>query len=192
MNTLVTTNTWETGSCDTPDTFACEIEPGKTIHSVPKPTEPYHCPSPEYSGISFKLNPESQKCYSFPKTHPDGLNMWNSQPFAKEFCANYSSQLLTIHSEQEQNFISKNLVSGSWLNLHLNTVGDIPAKWDDGSDMDFVNWMESKLHLQLKNTKDRKTNIFIFEIIKNIRNRKICPFYDFIKMYSMCFFLLAD
>jgi len=97
---------WETGSCDSLDAFACEIEPGGTIHSVPKPTEEYHCPSPDDWKISYKLNPESQKCYSFSKNHPDGGNLWKGPEFAREFCSNYTAQLVTIHSEQEQNFIS--------------------------------------------------------------------------------------
>ena len=149
INTLLTKNNWETGSCDQSDTFACEIEPGRAIHSVPKPTEQYHCPSPDQWTINYKINPETQKCYSFAKKGPDGNSLWNWPPFAKEFCGNYSAQLLTIHSEQEQNFVSKHLLGYSWLNMHLTQPGQLPKQWDDGSTMNYLNWREGKLLIPL-------------------------------------------
>jgi len=38
-----TTGNWKASNCAAMEAFACEVEPGTMIHSVPKPTNQYHC-----------------------------------------------------------------------------------------------------------------------------------------------------
>lgn len=77
---------------------------------MPKPTEQFHCPPDPDEKTSFRLNPLNQKCYIFAKESIYGGNLWKTPDFADEYCKNYSSQVVTIHSEQEQEFVTSHIL----------------------------------------------------------------------------------
>ena len=48
--------------------------------------------------------------YIFAKHSIYGGNLWKTPDFADEYCKNYSSQVVTIHSEQEQEFVTSHIL----------------------------------------------------------------------------------
>ena len=87
-----------------------QVEPGTEIHSVPKPIEEFHCPPDPDEQTTFRLNSKAKKCYIFAKNSIYGGNLWKTPDFADEYCRNYSSQVVTIHSEQEQEFVTSHIL----------------------------------------------------------------------------------
>ena len=67
---------------------------------------------------------------------------WNS---AQEACGNLNSNLTSIHSAEEAQFIYKNLVPGSskvWIGFNDITTEDVFV-WADGSDVKYTDWRTS-------------------------------------------------
>ena len=143
---------WETGNCAGLEAFGCEVEPGTMIHSVPKPTNQYHCQNADAWHSNWILNPQNQKCYLFGRNSvDDGSNLWSHFAEADQYCKDQSAISLVINNEQEQAFIAPRLYGGTWLNMKLVEPGMIPATWEDGTSVNFGNWYPG----QPSNTADR-------------------------------------
>uniref|UniRef100_A0A2K6NU85 Fc epsilon receptor II n=1 Tax=Rhinopithecus roxellana TaxID=61622 RepID=A0A2K6NU85_RHIRO len=74
-----------------------------------------------------------RKCYYFGK----GTKQWLHARYA---CEDMEGQLVSIHSPEEQDFLTKHAShTGSWIGLrNLNLKGEFI--WVDGSPMDYSNW----------------------------------------------------
>ena len=69
ISTTSTENNWKTSSCFDIEAFACTVSAGQSIHPVPKPDNPYKCPSFQDRSFDWQLNPYNNKCYLFPRDY---------------------------------------------------------------------------------------------------------------------------
>ncbi|XP_002722072.2 low affinity immunoglobulin epsilon Fc receptor isoform X3 [Oryctolagus cuniculus] len=90
------------------------------------------------NGSSCNTCPENwvhfqRKCYYF----GEGSKQWIHARYA---CDNLQGRLVSIHSQEEQDFLSKHVSKrGSWIGLRdLDIEGEFI--WVDGSRMDYSNW----------------------------------------------------
>ncbi|ERE75495.1 low affinity immunoglobulin epsilon Fc receptor-like isoform 2 [Cricetulus griseus] len=73
-----------------------------------------------------------QKCYYFGK----GPKQWIQARFA---CSDLEGRLVSIHSQEEQDFLMKHISKDSWIGLRdLNVEGQFI--WMDGSPVGYSNW----------------------------------------------------
>uniref|UniRef100_A0A8C6QM56 Fc receptor, IgE, low affinity II, alpha polypeptide n=1 Tax=Nannospalax galili TaxID=1026970 RepID=A0A8C6QM56_NANGA len=73
-----------------------------------------------------------QKCYYFGK----GSKQWIQAKFT---CSNLKGQLVSIHSQEEQDFLTKHIKEDSWIGLRdLFTEGEFV--WMDDSPVGYSNW----------------------------------------------------
>lgn len=57
----------------------------------------------------------------------------------RQFCLNKGGSLLSVHSDNENDFI-RGLAKGNILTGGVRNAGDVSFKWLDGSDFDYQNW----------------------------------------------------
>ena len=138
------TGTWATTSCGGSEAFGCEVLPGTMIHSVPKPTNEYHCHN-SVTLSNWVLNPQNQKCYLFGRNSVNnGSSLWLNFSQADQYCNDQTASQLSINNEQEQAFVGARLYGNTWLNMKLKTPGTVPDIWEDGSLVSFSNWNEGQ------------------------------------------------
>ena len=61
--TSATQNNWLADYCSLSEAFACEIDPGKMLHSAEKPVNDHHCPESGHWKSEWALNTDNNKCY---------------------------------------------------------------------------------------------------------------------------------
>ena len=58
-----TSNNWHADYCTLAEAFACQVQPGRMIHSIEKPTYDHHCRDEAEWHTEWVLNPNNNKCY---------------------------------------------------------------------------------------------------------------------------------
>ena len=77
--TSATSNNWFADYCSLAEAFACEIEPGKMLHSAEKPVNDHHCPENGHWKSEWTLNTDNNKCYLIGRVDiDDGSNIIGS------------------------------------------------------------------------------------------------------------------
>ncbi|XP_048196830.1 low affinity immunoglobulin epsilon Fc receptor isoform X2 [Perognathus longimembris pacificus] len=77
-----------------------------------------------------------QKCYYF----GEGTKRWLQARFA---CSDLEGRLVSIHSQEEQDFLSKHTSKDSWIGLQdLDVEGDFV--WMDRSPVSYSNWLRGE------------------------------------------------
>ncbi|XP_071789140.1 macrophage mannose receptor 1-like [Asterias amurensis] len=122
---------WDDTTCDTKLPFFCKFRIGG--HRPPVVTEP-----PTTGNCPSGWEKYGSDCYLFQSSNPKV-----NQNRAQYNCyLNYGSQLVTIHSTGQNDFISKKSkekgYSAVWIGLERNGNGGF--RWQDDSPLDFENW----------------------------------------------------
>ncbi|XP_012889053.1 PREDICTED: low affinity immunoglobulin epsilon Fc receptor [Dipodomys ordii] len=77
-----------------------------------------------------------QKCYYF----GEGTKRWLQARFA---CSDLEGRLVSIHSQEEQDFLSKHVSKDAWIGLQdLDVEGEFV--WMDGSPVSYSNWLQGE------------------------------------------------
>ncbi|XP_047436578.1 lymphocyte antigen 75 [Mugil cephalus] len=97
---------------------------------------------PRRNGLS-KWVQHKDHCYAF------DMSLYNysvySMDQAKTICQKMDAQLLTIKTQEENDFLAQYILNDSlitsrvWLGMDLDTQGN-PSSWQDGSPVDYANW----------------------------------------------------
>ena len=81
----------------------------------------------------------------------DNCYQWNSQNLtwsdAREFCNNHEADLVSIHSDLENNFISYQVSPKKqrfWIGTQRKATGSTEWLWTDGSSFDYENFCQGK------------------------------------------------
>lgn len=81
----------------------------------------------------------------------DNCYQWNSQKLtwsdAREFCNNHEADLVSIHSDLENNFISYQLSPKKqrfWIGTQRKATGSTEWLWTDGSSFDYENFCQGR------------------------------------------------
>ena len=99
------------------------------IHSIPKPTNPYHCQNDDYWKSNWVLNPINNKCYLFGRNSViDGEGLWTFFDEADEYCTKLNAISLVIENEQEQSWLVPRLYGDTWLNMKFITPPQVEMK----------------------------------------------------------------
>ena len=116
------------------------------LHSADKPLNDHHCPDSGHWASDWTLNPDNNKCYLIGrKSIDDGSSIsGNSFTAAREYCTSKGSELVSIHSMEENSWLVPRLVGNVWLGMKMSSPGVIPKTWLDGSPFDYANWREGK------------------------------------------------
>ena len=64
--------------------------------------------------------------------------------------------MVTIENDAEEAFIMRHAYGNSWLGMTLKNPGEIPKTWDDGSQVNFINFQPDR-----PGTEDEKRCVFI-------------------------------
>ena len=126
--TSATSNNWLADYCSLAEAFACEIEPGKMLHSAEKPVNDHHCPESGHWKSEWTLNTDNNKCYLIGRNSiDDGSGLaGNNFTFAREYCTKRGSELVSIHSMEENSWLVPRLVGNIWLGMKMSSPGVVP------------------------------------------------------------------
>ncbi|XP_041650306.1 lymphocyte antigen 75 isoform X2 [Cheilinus undulatus] len=107
--------------------------------------EANHCP--QSNGVSMWVQ-HNDHCYAF------NMSFYNYSVYtmqqARDICQGMDAQLLTIKTNEENEFVSKYvsddplITSRVWLNMDFNSQGK-PVSWKDGSTLTYANWKSEDL-----------------------------------------------
>ncbi|XP_077993135.1 C-type mannose receptor 2-like [Glandiceps talaboti] len=130
---LSTDGRWNDLNCGDAHTFVCKKTTSSTAPKTPEPTvlPPGNCPTGymEYNN----------KCYSFNGQAYEDRVDWQT---ARSICNTQGGDLVSIHSQNIQSFLTSNLRDVSnpmWIGLNDEmTTGQY--RWQDGSEVDYTNW----------------------------------------------------
>ncbi|XP_022088561.1 lymphocyte antigen 75-like [Acanthaster planci] len=113
--------------------YLCSIPKGTPVVTTPAPTPP---PGGDCYGDNnwFHLAPY---CYYF-------TSHWDDWHSANHYCHEMDAHLVSIHSDDERDFINKRLndENGYWNGLKSNLTHPINHEWEDHSPYDYQNWLD--------------------------------------------------
>ncbi|RWS19364.1 aggrecan core protein-like protein, partial [Leptotrombidium deliense] len=70
---------------------------------------------------------------------------WGKFEEAQEYCKSVNSSLASIHSKEQNDFVSKLVKSDSvWLGGQQERTKSLKLNWKDGSEFNYTNWDESQ------------------------------------------------
>nr|XP_006813569.1 PREDICTED: macrophage mannose receptor 1-like [Saccoglossus kowalevskii] len=129
---------WNDNNCGDRLSFACkkhmsDINP--ITSAVTTPVYDAYCPP----GFLQHNN----KCYSFHGQSASDVVDWDT---ARERCRNDGGDLATIHSKEQQAYITSRLRDidyAMWIGLN-DVAWEGQFRWSDGSEVKFVNWAEGE------------------------------------------------
>ena len=126
--TSATSNNWFADYCSLAEAFACEIEPGKMLHSAEKPVNDHHCPESGHWKSEWTLNTDNNKCYLIGRNSIDDGSaiIGNNFTFAREYCTKRGTELVSIHSMEENSWLVPRLVGNIWLGMKMSSPGVVP------------------------------------------------------------------
>ncbi|XP_070535731.1 macrophage mannose receptor 1-like [Ptychodera flava] len=128
---------WNDLNCGDIHTFVCKK---LTTDTKPKTAEPTSLPS-GYCPVGFMEY--KSKCYSFNGGEGTELLDWTS---AVNKCGTYGGNLVSIHSQEIQSFLTSNLrdyTYSMWIGLS-DTLTKKKYRWQDGSEVDYTNWAQGE------------------------------------------------
>ena len=135
---------WMNDNCEIRMPFACEVvastNPTTVAPPTPTPDAPCHSETPDDGWILFTADQggSGEDCFNF------GYD-WKDWMDAKKECEYKGGRLASIHSQQENNFITQKLANqGSWTISWIGLERDYATGqfvWiDDGNSPDFNAW----------------------------------------------------
>ncbi|XP_033115546.1 C-type mannose receptor 2-like [Anneissia japonica] len=119
---------WNTIDCNYEQAFICKIQAGRAVTNLVADEGVHSCTGDWQAHGSY--------CYLFKPT--DFQRYWD----AEGLCAKEGGTLVTITSQEEQDFISVRadiLRAEMWIGLH-DTATKGKFEWIDGSSLSFTNW----------------------------------------------------
>uniref|UniRef100_A0ACB8FUZ9 Uncharacterized protein n=1 Tax=Sphaerodactylus townsendi TaxID=933632 RepID=A0ACB8FUZ9_9SAUR len=147
MRTGTAAGLWDVTSCEEKAAFICkQWAEGVTTTLAPTTPTPPPCPN-GWSGFQT-----SSFCFKTFKEKKYKKRTWFE---ARDFCTEIGGDLVSIHSEEDENIIEKS-TEDIWVGLSV-LDSDIGYSWSDGSSIDF-----QKLHPWL-NPFHREMNPFQYE-----------------------------
>ena len=117
------------------------------IHNIEKPVMNYHCRESDNAWHSdWVLNPKNKKCYLIGRSSViDGSGLWLNATAARAYCTDdMNSEVMSIHSAEENDFIVPRMVGDAWLGLKMPGNGNPPTSWWDGTPFDYNRWQNGK------------------------------------------------
>ena len=98
------------------------------LHSAEKPVNDHHCPESGHWKSEWTLNTDNNKCYLIGRNSiDDGSGLaGNNFTFAREYCTKRGSELVSIHSMEENSWLVPRLVGNIWLGMKMSSPGVVP------------------------------------------------------------------
>ena len=127
---------WYSKDCAANFSPLCQISNGNQGTTAYPPTVPPLTPcSPDSPDDGWIVNPKNKDfCYYFSRSK-DKMNFWE----ASRACEKNGGQLVSIHSDTDNDFMTSNADSDStWVGLNEIFVGE--WRWTDRSDTDYFRW----------------------------------------------------
>ncbi|XP_053408183.1 uncharacterized protein LOC123559963 [Mercenaria mercenaria] len=121
---------WKFGDCSESRGAICTVPVDKPVTTPPPQKPKYECPE------GYTLN--GIKCYRW---NPDDPVDWYS---AREKCADEGADLVTIQSEEEQQYLSSFIQSETWIGLNDRRKEGLFSWLDTSAEVNYQYWLESE------------------------------------------------
>ncbi|XP_053408178.1 uncharacterized protein LOC123560994 isoform X2 [Mercenaria mercenaria] len=130
MTNVADGSRWKLGDCSDSRGVVCTVPVNQAVITPPTQKPKYECPE------GYTLN--GIKCY---RRNPDDPVDWYS---AREKCANEGADLVTIQSEEDQQYLSSFIQSETWIGLN-DRRKEGSFKWLDATaEVNYQYWLESQ------------------------------------------------